>query len=174
MRRARKGRGPRMGELNELIIAPESAPHLANRLYVLHRQLNSINESAGPSESGSVAQLKALLQDEIDDVMSDDDIIILEQHLNEMNDGALDVEAKRIASEALEGYHVFSESVGVDEALRRLLERLDQAAEARQWAWQLETRQQSQKPAIATSKSKRTKEKSPALWNNGRRWCRTP
>ena len=110
---------------------------MANRLYVLHRQLDSMTESAGPSESGSVAKLKALLHDEIEDVMSDDDIIVLEQHLNEMHDGAIDAEAKRIASEALEGYHVFSESVGVDEALRQyLLERLNQAAESGQWAWQ--------------------------------------
>ena len=129
-----------VGELKELIeMAHESAPHIANRLYVLSQQLNSMIESAGPIESGPVAQLKLLLQDEIEDVMSDDHIIELEQYLYEMNDGAVDTEAKRIAGEALEGYQVFSQSVGVDEALRQyLLERLTQASDSGQWSWQRE------------------------------------
>ena len=145
-------------QLKELVkLAQDSSPELANRLYVVHRQLDKLANPSGVSESGPLGRLRVMLNDPIEDVLADDDCVQLENILSEMTDGAADSEAKRIAAEANEGYEVFSQSVGVDEALRQyLLERIELAQNQGQWTWQREATQRFKKARSRTNQVRET------------------
>lgn len=126
-----------VAEIDQLIKEVDDRDQvLAQRLFDLRQHLHPADGEAGASNGGPLPRLRKLLREPIEDTLADDDCVLLEGALAEWRDGAQDATAQTIAAEAMEGYEVFSASVGVDEALRHyLLERIERAHHEGRWAW---------------------------------------